>query len=63
MGVLEIIIIVIAAAIVLAVLIGSIYRKVTGKPGGCCGDCSHCKCCNVKGTEQNELGARSKERK
>lgn len=50
MGAIEISIIVIASAIVVAVVIGAIVRKAKGK-SSCCSDCSYCshaKACQEK---------------
>lgn len=44
MGALEIVVIVLAVAIVGGVAISSIIRKKKGKT--CCSDCEHCKCCS-----------------
>lgn len=43
MGVTEIIIAVVAAAVVLGVMIAAVIRKAKGKTG--CSGCSECSCC------------------
>lgn len=45
MGPIEIVVIIVAAAILLAVTGLTIWRKVKGKGGGCGCDCSHCAGC------------------
>ena len=59
MGFLEIIIIIAAVLIVAGVIGYSIYKKVTGKPGSCdcgsaygCGDCHNCS--HYKTSHKNE---------
>ena len=43
----EILIVIAAVAVVLGVIGSAIYKKVTGKGGGCagCSDCCHCNGC------------------
>lgn len=51
MGPVEIIIIVVVSAAVLAVIGYSVYKKITGKGGGCdcgCSNCPHGSSCNKK---------------
>lgn len=63
MGAIEISIIVIASAIVVAVVIGSIVRKAKGKSSCCseCSGCPHAQACNDKLAEVRAEKAKQQE--
>ena len=52
MGALEIIVIVLAVAIVISVIITSFIRRKKGKT--CCSDCSKCSCCSCGETPKEK---------